>query len=165
MRFFLSFSVLIALILFCGCAATGPYVEKASDRLTDKEKFHLFDYSRHFIINTVITKPQQKEAAEKRLNKRKKREIKQNDLSPQEREALKKLIMSKDPTVRIRYTGYKQGRLSLSWVLPGKLQVIVSAEGRLDLSGSKQAQWRLNVIRYKRDCYMLPEQLGIPAVD
>ena len=101
----------------------------------------------------------------KRLNKRKKREIKQNDLSPQEREALKKLIMSKDPTVRIRYTGYKQGRLSLSWVLPGKLQVIVSAEGRLDLSGSKQAQWRLNVIRYKRDCYMLPEQLGIPAVD
>ena len=78
---------------------------------------------------------------------------------------MKKLITSKDPDIRVRYTGPKQGKLSLSWVLPGKLQVIVSADGKLDLSGSKEAKWRLNVIRYKRDCYMLPEQLGIPAVD
>lgn len=165
MRYILPLSTLILAVLFCGCASTGPYVEKESDKLTDKEKYHLFDYSRHFIINTIITKPAQKEAAEKQQKKKNKREIKQKDLSPEEKDALKNLIMSKDPTVRVRYTGHKQGRLSLSWVLPGKLQVIVSADGRLDLSGAKQAQWRLNVIRYNRDCYMLPEQLGIPAVD
>lgn len=166
MRFFLTIPILVVTVLLCGCA-TGPYIEKESDRLTDKEKFHLFDYSRQFIINTVITKPKQKELAEAKANKnkKKKREIKQNDLNPQEREALRKLILSKDPTVRVRYTGHKRGKLSLSWVLPGKLQVIVSAEGRLDLSGSRQANWRLNVIRYHRECYMLPEELGIPAVD
>ena len=62
MRFFLTFQALILAMLFSGCATTGPYVEKESDKLTDKEKFHLFDYSRHFIINTIITKPAKKEA-------------------------------------------------------------------------------------------------------
>ena len=165
MRYFLTFQSIILAVLFCGCTATEPYVEKESDRLTDKEKFHIFDYSRHFIINTIITKPAQKEAEEKRKGKKNKREVKQRELTPQEKDELRKLIMSKDPTVRVRYTGYKQGRLSLSWILPGKLQVIVSAEGRLDLTGSKETLWRLNVISYKRKCYMLPEQLGIPAVD
>ena len=165
MRYFLTFQALVLAALFCGCTTYGPYVEKESDRLTDKEKFHLFDYSRHFIISTIITKPAQKEAEEKRKGKKNKREVKQRELTPQEKEELKNLITSKDPTVRVRYTGYKQGRLSLSWILPGKLQVIVSAEGRLDLTGSKQTQWRLNVISYNRECYMLPEQLGIPAVD
>ena len=165
MRYFLTFQALVLAVLFCGCAATGPYVEKESDRLTEREKHHLFDYSRHFIISTVITKPAQKEAEERRLGKKNKREVKQKDLTPQEKDELKNLILSKDPTVRIRYTGYKQGRLSLSWLLPGKLQVIVSAEGRLDLTESKYTEWRLNVIRYNRNCYMLPEDLGIPAVD
>ena len=165
MRFFLTFQALILAMLFSGCTTTGPYVEKESDKLTDKEKFHLFDYSRHFIINTIITKPAKKEAEEKRKGKKNKREIKQKELTPQEKDELRTLITSKDPTVRVRYTGYKQGRLSLTWILPGKMQVIVSAEGRLDLSESKQAQWKLNVIRYNRKCYMLPEQLGIPAVD
>lgn len=157
--------LLIGTMILLSACATGPYVVKESDKLTDREKFHLFDYSRHFIIKTVVTKPKQKEIARQKDKKKNKREVKQNDLTPQEREQLKKLITSKDPDIRVRYTGPKQGKLSLSWVLPGKLQVIVSADGKLDLSGSKEAKWRLNVIRYKRDCYMLPEQLGIPAVD
>lgn len=161
----LHFLLLATVILLSGCASKGPYVEKESDRLTDQEKYHLFDYSRHFIIRTVIKRAEEKELAEKKEKRRNKREVKQKELSSQERNALKKLVLTKDPTVRVRYTGPKQGKLSLSWVLPGKLQVIVSADGRLDLSGSKQAKWRLNVIRYNRDCYMLPEQLGIPAVD
>lgn len=164
MRFAIPLLTLTAVILLSGCA-TGPYVVKEEDKLTDREKYHLFDYSRHFIIKTVITRPEQREMAERKVKKKNKREVRQKDLSPQEREQLKKLITSKDPTVRVRYTGPKRGKLSLSWVLPGKMQVIVSAEGKLDLSGSKEAQWRLNVIRYNRDCFMLPEELGIPAVD
>ena len=153
-----------AMLLLASCSTT-PYVVKESDKLTDREKYHLFDYSRHFIIKTVVTKPKQKELARQRDKKKNKREVKQNDLSPQERNQLKKLITSKDPDVRVRYTGPKQGKLSLSWVLPGKLQVIVSAEGKLDLSGSKEAEWRMKVIRFSRDCDVLPEQLGIRAVD
>ena len=164
MKKMLSLLALGTVILLTGCATT-PYVVKESDKLTNREKYHLFDYSRHFIIKTVITKAEQKEIAQKKEKKKNKREVKRNDLTPQERTILKKLITSKDPDVRVHYTGPKQGKLSLSWVLPGKLQVIVSAEGKLDLSGSKEANWRLNVIRYNRDCYMLPEQLGIPAVD
>ena len=89
MRYFLTFQALVLAVLFCGCAATGPYVEKESDRLTEREKHHLFDYSRHFIISTVITKPAQKEAEERRLGKKNKREVKQKDLTPQEKDELK----------------------------------------------------------------------------
>ena len=157
--------LLAGTMIFLAACSTVPYVVKESDKLTDKEKYHLFDYSRHFIIKTVVTKPKQKELARQRDKKKNKREVKQNDLSPQERNQLKKLITSKDPDVRVRYTGPKQGKLSLSWVLPGKLQVIISAEGKLDLSGSKEAEWRMKVIRFSRDCDVLPEQLGIRAVD
>ena len=157
-----------ARLLLASCSTT-PYVVKESDKLTDREKYHLFDYSRHFIIKTVITKPAQKAAAERSVKKPRgpqSREIRQKDLTPEEKEQLRTLIMSKDPTVRVRYTGYKEGKLSLSWVLPGKLQVSVSAVGKLDLSGAKEAQWRLNVIRFHRKGGpFLPEEIGIPAVD
>ena len=53
-----------AMLLLASCSTT-PYVVKESDKLTDREKYHLFDYSRHFIIKTVITKPAQKAAAER----------------------------------------------------------------------------------------------------
>ena len=165
MKKVLLFFILAAIILLSGCAATGPYIEKPEDRLSDKEKYHLFDYSRHFINRTMAAKEKKEAMEQKRNMGKKRREVKQNDLTPQERESVKKLLVSKDPTVRVRYTGHKQGKLSLSWVLPGKLQIIVSAEGKLDLSGAREAEWRLNIIRYKRDCYMLPEELGIPAVD
>ena len=157
-----------AVMLITACT-TAPYVVKESDKLTDREKYHLFDYSRHFIIKTVITKPALKEQEARKVKKRRgpdSREIKQKDLSPEEKQMLRNLIMSKDPTVRVHYTGYKEGKLSLSWVLPGKLQVTVSAQGKLDLSGAKEAQWRLNVIRFHRTGGpMLPEDIGIPAVD
>ena len=148
MRNYLSLLVLGIMIFLSGCA-TAPYVVKEEDKLTEKEKYHLFDYSRHFIIKTITEK---EKPQEKPTFKKGKRHI-------------RKLITSKDPDVRVRYTGPKQGKLSLSWILPGKLQVIVSIDGKLSLTGSNQANWRLNVIRYNRDCYMLPEQLGIPAVD
>ena len=61
----LHFLLLATVILLSGCASKGPYVEKESDRLTDQEKYHLFDYSRHFIIRTVIKRAEEKELAEK----------------------------------------------------------------------------------------------------
>lgn len=165
MRNYLSLLVLGIMIFLSGCA-TAPYVVKEEDKLTEKEKYHLFDYSRHFIIKTITEKEKPQEKPTFKKGKRHIRQaVKQNDLTPQERIQLRKLITSKDPDVRVRYTGPKQGKLSLSWILPGKLQVIVSIDGKLSLTGSNQANWRLNVIRYNRDCYMLPEQLGIPAVD
>ena len=126
-----------AAFLLCACRTT-PYEIKEEDKLTDREKYHLFDYSRTFILSS------------------KKVKLSNDD---------KRFLMSKDPDVRVHYTGPKTGNLSLSWLIPGRIQIIVSASGRLDLSGSKQADWGLRVIHYKRDCYMLPEEIGIPAVD
>ena len=155
-------------IVFLAACSTTPYEVKESDKLTDKEKFHLFDYSRHFINKTLDTekKTEPKNPVEKRLAKKpQKKHFGTTELTSQEKKLLKELVASKDPVVRVRYTGTKQGKISLSWLLPGKFQINVSADGKLDLSGAKQANWRLNIIKYQRDCYMLPEELGIPAVE
>lgn len=169
MRMFLSMCMTAAVLFFSACQTT-PYVVKESDKLTEQEKYHLFDYSRHFILRTIITKPKEQAEAKKKELKNKKRgpesrEVKQIGLSESEKDQLRRLILSNDPKVRVHYTGFKEGKLSLSWLLPGKMQINVSAHGKLDLSGAKEANWRLNIIRYERDCFMLPEELGIPAVD
>lgn len=152
------FPAVLAVFLLCSCSST-PYEVKEEDKLTDRELYHLFDYSRTFILSSKRAKLS--DTDKKNLQKDwsawdSSRKVKLS-------ESDKKFLMSKDPEVRVHYTGPKTGNISLSWLIPGRLQIIVSASGRLDLSGSKQAEWSLKVIHYKRDCDILPEEIGIPV--
>lgn len=137
MKTFHALFLILTAVLFCSCR-TVPYELTEKDKLTQQELYHIFDYSRHFVLSSQKVKLT---------------------------EDMRQLITSKDPDVRVHYTAPKTGKLSLSWLIPGKLQIIVSADGRLDLSKAKQADWKLRIINYKRDCFMLPEEIGIPAVD
>ena len=142
-------SVLMCAVMLCSCK-TVPYELKEEDKLTDKEKYHLFDYSRHFIINSLQNQD---------INRKKEKK------EPVLTSDLRELLLTKDPDVRVHYTAPKTGKISLSWLIPGKLQVIAAAEGRLDLSSGKKADWKLRIITFSRNCPILPEELGIPAVD
>ena len=159
---------LSALLLILGTAflyscQTGPYELKEEDKLTEKETYHLFDYARHFIINSLEAQDKALLKAQRQQNQKNNRNTSRK--APVLTQELRQLLVEKDPEVRVHYTAPKTGKLSLSWLLPGKLQVIASAEGRLDLSSGKQADWKLRVITFSRDCSILPEELGIPAVD
>ena len=149
MRKIAAFLFVLSCVFLCSCK-TVPYELKEEDKLTQKEIYHLFDYSRHFIINSLQSQDQARRKAKKSIV-----------MTPE----LRQLLMEKDPDVRVYYTAPKTGKISLSWLIPGKLQVIAAAEGRLDLSSGKQADWKLRLITFSRDCPVLPEDLGIPAVD
>ena len=149
MKLFSMMTVLMCAVMLCSCKTT-PFELKEEDKLTEKEMYHLFDYSRHFIINSLQNQD---------VNRKKEKK------EPVLTSELRHLLMTNDPEIRVHYTAPKTGKISLSWLIPGKLQVIAAAEGRLDLTSGKKAEWKLRVITFSRKCPVLPEELGIPAVD
>ena len=101
--------------LLCGCAGGSDDPEK--NRLTSTEEQIVIAHVRRFVQQS--------------------RKIR---LSESER----RIIQTAAPTLHIHYTGYKAGRLSIRWALPGYRVLLLQRSG--NLLSSEKADWAVRII-------------------
>ncbi len=129
----LLFAAFAACALFlAGCSSAGDredprtlYEPSETEKLQPKEKFELYDYARGFLMSS------------KKLKSR----FAKEDFD---------FISKHDPDTRIHYTAPKTGKMFLSWTIPGRRQIVVSAEGYLVISQGNKAVWALRVSDFSR---------------
>ncbi len=102
-------------VLLCGCAGGSGDPEK--NRLTPTEEQIVISHVRRFVQQS--------------------RKIR---LSESER----RIIQTADPSLHINYTGYKTGRLSIRWALPGYRVLLLQRSGHL--LSSEKADWTVRII-------------------
>ena len=116
MKFLNAVILMIGLFsLLCGCA--GPSGDPEKNRLTPTEEQIVISHVRRFVQQS--------------------RKIR---LSESER----RIIQTAAPTLHIHYTGYKTGRLSIRWALPGYRVLLLQRSGHL--LSSEKADWTVRII-------------------
>ena len=102
-------------VLLCGCAGGAGDPEK--NRLTPTEEQIVISHVRRFVQQS--------------------RKIR---LSESERH----LVQTAAPRLNVQYTGYKTGRLSIRWALPGYRVLLMQRSG--NLLSSEKADWTVRII-------------------
>ena len=117
---FLNAAILIAGLsaLLCGCAGGSGDPEK--NRLTPTEEQIVISHVRRFVLHSQKI----------RLNENERR-----------------IIQTTKPSLYIHYTGYKAGRLSIRWNLPGYRSILLRRSG--NLLSSEKADWAIRIISDK----------------
>ena len=101
--------------LFCGCAGGSGDPEK--NRLSPTEEQIVISHVRRFV----------QQSRKIRLN-----------------ESERRVIQTTEPSLHVRYTGYKTGRLSIRWALPGYRVLLLQRSG--NLLSSEKADWAVRII-------------------
>lgn len=124
-------------MLFSACSSSGVYQPSEGDKLTPRETEFLVLHVRSFI----------------------KTQANKLSLKPEELVA----IQQSQPRIRVNYTGYKEGRLSMEWTFEQK-QFFAIAQGEL----LKTKDWRISVgkkadvIYYRKNSPQAPNKIVSP---
>ena len=104
--------------LLCGCAGDSDLPDDAEkNRLTPTEEQIVISHVRRFV----------QRSRKIRLNANERR-----------------IVQTAEPTLHIHYTGYKTGRLSIRWALPGYRVLLLQRSG--NLLSSEKADWTVRII-------------------
>lgn len=104
------------LLPLCGCRNNAVYVYSEKDAITEAEKEAIINHIRHFLNRSKLK------------------------LSRAERNFIK----NTPPTVKIRYTGRKRGRLLVRWDFPNYRSIILKRYGHLLFEG--KIRWDVRII-------------------
>ncbi|MBO4631634.1 MAG: hypothetical protein J5858_06900 [Lentisphaeria bacterium] len=113
------FSSLLAGLLLCGCSSSESGITE-KDRLSPTEEEIVISHVRRFV-----------------------KRAKKMNLTEAERE----LIQTVKPSMYVKYTGSKTGRLSLRWKLPNSRILLLQRSG--NLLSSERADWTVRIISDK----------------
>lgn len=117
---FMNAAILITWLsaMLCGCAGNSEQTGNSEkNRLTPTEEQVVISHVRRFVLRS------------------KKIRLKENE---------RRVIQTAEPSLSIRYTGYKTGRLSIRWTLPGYRILLLQRSGHL-LSSDK-GDWAVRII-------------------
>ena len=110
--------LVISSLLLCGCAGDSDLPADAEkNRLTPTEEQIVISHVRRFV----------QRSGKIRLNANERR-----------------IIQTAEPSLHIHYTGYKTGRLSIRWALPGYRVLLLQRSG--NLLSSEKADWAVRII-------------------
>jgi len=99
----------------CGCA--GDSADMENRRLTPTEEQIVISHVRRFVLRSKKIRLNEKE---------------------------RQIILTTDPSVSVRYTDSKTGRLSIRWPLPGYRIILLHRHG--NLLSSEKADWTVRII-------------------
>lgn len=114
---FLNAAILVSCLsaVLCGCAGNSADEEKK--RLTPTEEQIVISHVRRFVLRSRKI----------RLNEKERR-----------------IIETVNPLLGVYYTGFKTGRLSIRWALPGYRVLLLQRSG--NLLSSEKADWTARII-------------------